>query len=39
MMFFAPPEHRMEVLRRLARFEGQASNCHFTKHGAQAWRP
>jgi D-glycero-alpha-D-manno-heptose-7-phosphate kinase len=39
MMFFTPPEHRMDVLRTLGRFEGQASNCHFTKHGAQAWRP
>ena len=22
----------------LQRFEGQVSNCHFTKHGTQAWR-
>ncbi|MBA4175455.1 MAG: dehydrogenase [Leptothrix sp. (in: Bacteria)] len=39
MMFFVRPEQRMDVLRALAAFDGQASHCHFTKHGAQAWRP
>ena len=39
MMFYVPPEQRMSVVRALASFEGQVSNCHFTKHGAQAWRP
>ena len=38
MMFFVPPEKRMDVTRVLAQFEGQVSNCHFTKHGTQAWR-
>ena len=38
MMFFVPPDRRMSVLRALGRFDGQASNCHFTKQGAQAWR-
>ena len=38
MMFFVPPEKRMDVVRALNRFEGQVSNCHFTKHGTQAWR-
>ena len=38
MMFFVPPEKRMDVIRALKRFEGQVSNCHFTKHGTQAWR-
>jgi D-glycero-alpha-D-manno-heptose-7-phosphate kinase len=38
MMFFVPPEKRMDVIRKLNRFEGQVSNCHFTKHGTQAWR-
>ena len=38
MMFLAPPEHRMQVIRTLRRFDGQVSNCHFTKHGTQAWR-
>lgn len=38
MMFFVPTEKRMEVIRRLNEFEGQVSNCHFTKHGTQAWR-
>jgi D-glycero-alpha-D-manno-heptose-7-phosphate kinase len=39
MMFFVPPEQRMSVVRALERFEGRVSNCHFTKQGAQAWRP
>lgn len=38
MMFFVPPDKRMDVTRALARFDGQLSNCHFTKHGTQAWR-
>jgi D-glycero-alpha-D-manno-heptose-7-phosphate kinase len=38
MMFFVPPDKRMNVVRALSRFEGQVSNCHFTKHGTQAWR-
>jgi D-glycero-alpha-D-manno-heptose-7-phosphate kinase len=38
MLFFVPTERRMDVVRTLNRFEGQVSNCHFTKHGTQAWR-
>jgi D-glycero-alpha-D-manno-heptose-7-phosphate kinase len=38
MMFFVPPDCRMDVSRALSRFEGEISNCHFTKHGTQAWR-
>ncbi len=38
MMFFVPTERRMEVIRTLDKFKGQVSNCHFTKHGTQAWR-
>jgi D-glycero-alpha-D-manno-heptose-7-phosphate kinase len=38
MMFFVPPDKRMDMIRALNRFEGQVSNCHFTKHGTQAWR-
>ncbi len=38
MMFFIPPDKRMDVVRALGNFEGQVSNCHFTKHGTQAWR-
>lgn len=38
MMFFVPPEKRMNVVRTLSSFEGQVSNCHFTKYGTQAWR-
>jgi D-glycero-alpha-D-manno-heptose-7-phosphate kinase len=39
MMFFVPPPRRMDVMRALQRYDGQTSNCHFTKHGTQAWRP
>jgi len=38
MLFFTPNEHRMDVIRTLGRFNGQVSNCHFTKYGAQAWK-
>lgn len=38
MMFFVPPEKRMAVSRALCSFQGQINNCHFTKHGTQAWR-
>ncbi len=38
MMFFVSPDRRMDVTRALSRHEGQVSNCHFTKHGTQAWR-
>jgi D-glycero-alpha-D-manno-heptose-7-phosphate kinase len=38
MLFFVPTEKRMNVIRALKCFEGQTSNCHFTKHGTQAWR-
>ncbi len=38
MLFFVPTERRMDVVRTLNKFEGQAGNCHFTKHGSQAWR-
>ena len=38
MLFFVPTEKRMDVVRALNRFDGQVSNCHFTKHGTQAWR-
>lgn len=38
MMFFVRPDRRMDVCRALSRFEGAIGNCHFTKHGTQAWR-
>lgn len=38
MMFFVPTERRMDVVRTLNQFDGQVSNCHFTKHGTQAWK-
>ncbi len=38
MLFFVPTERRMDVVKALSRFNGQVSNCHFTKNGSQAWR-
>jgi len=38
MLFFVPTEKRIEVIRTLEAFNGQVSNCHFTKNGTQAWR-
>jgi D-glycero-alpha-D-manno-heptose-7-phosphate kinase len=38
MVFFVPPDRRMDVSRALARFQGVVSNCHFTDRGTQAWR-
>lgn len=38
MMFFVPPDKRMNVIRKLNQFDGQVSNCHFTKQGTQAWK-
>jgi D-glycero-alpha-D-manno-heptose-7-phosphate kinase len=38
MMFFVPPDKRMDVTRALKQFDGDVSNCHFTKYGTQAWR-
>lgn len=38
MWFFVPTEKRMDVIRTLNGYGGQVSNCHFTKHGTQAWR-
>ena len=38
MMFFVPPEKRMDVIRALNDFNGQVSNCNFTDNGTQAWR-
>lgn len=38
MMFFVPPEKRMNVIFALKKFSGQVSNCHFTKYGMQGWK-
>ena len=38
LWFFVPTEKRMDVIRVLNGFDGQVRNCHFTKHGTQAWR-
>jgi D-glycero-alpha-D-manno-heptose-7-phosphate kinase len=38
LMFFVPPDKRMALSSVLCSFNGQVSNCHFTKYGTQAWR-
>lgn len=38
IMFFVPPERRMDVVKTLRRYSGQVSNCHFTKRGTEAWK-
>lgn len=38
MLFYAPTERRMDVIRALAKLGGIVSNCHFTQEGSQAWR-
>jgi D-glycero-alpha-D-manno-heptose-7-phosphate kinase len=38
MLFFVPAEKRMNVVSSLEKYNGQVSNCHFTKNGTQAWR-
>lgn len=38
MLFFVPTEKRMDLIRTLGEYDGQVSNCHFTKNGTQAWR-
>lgn len=38
ILFFVPLEKRKKVLNVLAQFNGFATGCHFTKHGAQSWR-
>lgn len=38
MMFYVPPEKRMSLIHTLNRFDGQVSNCHFTKNGTMAWK-
>jgi D-glycero-alpha-D-manno-heptose-7-phosphate kinase len=37
MLFFVPTNKRMDLIRKLNKFNGQVSNCHFTDVGAQAW--
>jgi len=38
MMLYVEPLKRTEVINTLNQFSGIVSNCHFTKHGCQAWR-
>ena len=36
--FLVTPERRVEVIRALAREEGQVMTCHFTLHGTEGWK-
>lgn len=36
--FLVDPRRRMDVLRALARQEGRAMTCHFTREGASSWK-
>ena len=38
IIFFVQPERRISVINQLTDFDGQISNVHFTKSGAQAWK-
>jgi D-glycero-alpha-D-manno-heptose-7-phosphate kinase len=38
LMFFVDPARRMDVIRALDDAPGHVSTCHFTKHGAHAWK-
>jgi len=38
ILFFVPTERRMDVVRALRDHQGYVTNCHFTKHGSQAWK-
>lgn len=38
MIFFVPPNKRMDVIRVLSQFKGIVSNSHFTQQGTQAWK-
>lgn len=38
MLFFVPTDKRIKVIQSLQQFDGQVSNCHFTKTGVEAWR-
>lgn len=37
MMFYVRPSDRMSVIHRLRQYDGEISNCHFTKAGTQSW--
>jgi D-glycero-alpha-D-manno-heptose-7-phosphate kinase len=38
MMFYVAPEKRMRLIHTLMCFEGEVSNCNFTKEGTMAWK-
>lgn len=36
--FLVPAKRRVDVIRALAREEGQVMTCHFTRHGTEGWK-
>ena len=38
MFFLVDPPRRMDVIRALQELGGQASGCHFSKHGTEGWK-
>lgn len=38
MMLYVEPTKRADVANALSNYNGIVYNCHFTKHGCQAWR-
>jgi D-glycero-alpha-D-manno-heptose-7-phosphate kinase len=38
MIFFVDPDHKPNLIRQLETLPGKIFTCHFTHHGAQAWR-
>lgn len=38
MMLYVEPTKRADVINALSGYNGTVYNCHFTKHGCQAWR-
>jgi D-glycero-alpha-D-manno-heptose-7-phosphate kinase len=38
IMFIVDPAKRMDVIRALAKTEGEVRSCHFTKNGTEGWR-
>lgn len=38
MIFITDPVKRVRIIKALAKFDGQATNFHFTKDGTEGWR-
>jgi D-glycero-alpha-D-manno-heptose-7-phosphate kinase len=38
MLFFVPIKQKFDLIKSLSKFNGQVSNCHFTRQSMQSWR-